>query len=558
MSDSPETSAREADQLELQALRSMARAIRGGLSVEGTVETSLDQTLALLGLHFGCVYVRRHDYLLRVASRGLSLPFGPDAIIALAAAPWAQRPFVARVGEQPSGQVPDDLGGKDWMSLPLRVDSHLVGVLLVGGYGSSPGLPPIGAARRVAASLAVAIDTAERFQQLRAILNDTRDVIFRTDLQGRLTYLNPAWQETIGEQVVVALGRRLVSYVEPDQRRRLDSGINALVPRGTVIGRQTLPFRCADQKTRWLDVQARLLRDDRGEIVGSAGVLRDVSRSVRQARELTRANQELRLRAAALEQANLELAEADRLKSEFLATVSHELRTPLGLILGYSEMLLDGIPDEPTAGQRDYLELVEAGGRRLERLIVELLDLARLEAGDMSVASEPTPLTAVIERVRDRLAPTAAGAGVALRSETQPATVLAQPDRLEQVVEILVGNAIKFHPGGGQVCLRVDLRPDAPPVLNGHPPPAGEPRYAQVTVEDDGPGIPPERLALLFRKFVQADGSDTRRHGGLGLGLVIGRALVELMGGQLELHSAGVGQGVAVGFTVPLADPAGS
>ncbi|MCC7493053.1 MAG: PAS domain S-box protein [Fimbriimonadaceae bacterium] len=545
----------DADQLELMALRTVATAVRDGMSLDGTVSYCLDQTLEHLGLDFGCLYIRRHDYLIRVASRGLSVPGAPGAVLPLTEAAWAQRPFVAQLGDGSGEHGPADLVNKAWLSLPLRIVGELVGVILVGGYGCSPAdLPPIEVGRRLAEHIAVAIDNAERFQQLRGILNDTRDVIFRTDAHGRWTYLNAAWEETIGEPVAVALGRRMQLYVAPEQRSRIGQGLEALVPRGSVIGRQTIPFQMADGKLRWMDVQARIVRSDTGQITGAAGVLRDVSVVVRQARELALTNQELRRHTGDLERVNAELAAADRLKSEFLATVSHELRTPLGMVMGYVELLLDGIPDALTSGQREYAEIALEGGRRLERLILQLLELARLEAGRVALDARPTLLLDAVDAARRAVLETAATQQLRVlpvATAVQP-LVLAEPDRLVQVAQILLDNAVKFGAAGCQVELAVDLRPGPTPQLNGALPAAGEPRFAQVTVTDHGVGISAERRPLLFRKFVQADGGDTRRHGGLGLGLVIGRALVEMMGGQLDLYSAGEGQGCAAAFTVPL------
>lgn len=542
-------------QLELLTLRAVVGAVRDGLSLDGAVEFCLDKALEHLRLDFGCLYVRRHDYLIRIASRGLGIPSGPGAILPLDEARWAQRPFVAHQGAGLGEAMPEDVGGKAWFSLPLRIGNHLAGVLLLGGYGIAPDdLPPLPSVRRVAEHLAVAIDNAERFGQTRAILNDTRDIIFRTDAQGRFTYLNSAWEETFGEPLVVALSRRVGSYVEPAHRRKLGTGLEALVPRGGVIGRQTLPFVLADGKCRWMDVQARLVRDDRGHVIGSAGVMRDVSLAVRQARDLAKANQELRERAEALERANRELAALDKLKSAFLATVSHELRTPLATLIGYAEMLQDGIPDEASPGQQEYLGYIMEGAGRLHRLIDQLLDLARIEGGALDLACVPVALDGVLREAVAATQPLADTLEVTIELLAPAAelAVTADPERLGQVVAMLLENAVKFNRPGGHVRLRVDLRPDAEPLLNGGAEPIGAPHYAQIAVDDDGIGISPESRSRLFRKFQQADGSDTREHGGLGVGLVIGKALVELMGGRIELYSPGTDAGTTVGFTIPL------
>ena len=532
----------------------MAAAVRDGLSVDGTVSHCLERTLEHLGLDFGCIYVKRHDYLIRLAVQGLngnpvSQPLsltgeggqgGPGQsdelpLIPIADAPWATRPFVAHQNEGASG--------KAWMALPLAIGPTLVGVLVLGGSGrGARDLPGLTTARRIAEPLAVAIDNAERMAGVRSLLNDTRDIIFRTDITGRWTYLNAAWQETFGTPVASALGQRAISYVQAEHRKRLGEGLEALVPRGSVVGRQTMPFVVRQGKTRWLDVQARLLFDDRGATIGAAGVLRDVSLSVRQSRELTHANQELRRRATELELANRELAEADRLKNEFLCNVSHELRTPLAVMLGYAEMLSDGLPDEPTQGQVEFLNFIAEGGRQLQRRIMDVLLVTNLDGGRVTVEPRPTPLAPLIAASAGELAAMAVGKAISIVIDDARAdlTAMVDPAKFALVLTQLMENAVKYGHRDGFVKVSLDRQVDS--VL--------------VTIEDDGEGIDPVNQERLFAKFVQADGGDTRSHGGLGLGLVIARGLLELMDGRLELTSAGEDLGTTVTVVVPAASVA--
>lgn len=542
--------------LELAALRTVARAVADGMSLDETVRFCLDETLSHLGLDFGCVYLRKHDYLLRNASRGLMVPGGPEGILPLDDAEWAKRPLLVSQGaEADRGHLPAGVSGKAWMSLPLRVRADLVGVMIVGGYGRLPSeLPPLATALRVSEHIAAAIDNAARFETVRGILNDTRDVIFRTDAEGRFTVLNDAWQETIGEPVHVALGRRFAGYVAEEQRRYLGDGVHYVVPKGCVIGRRTLAFCTADGNVRHLDVLARLLSDDRGRVVGTAGVLRDVSRTVRQAKALAEANAELRERAVALEAANRELAEADRLKSEFLATVSHELKTPLGIMLGYTEMLSDGLPDPVTPGQYEYLHAVQQSGHDLRELISNVLDLACIEAGRLVVETVAVRLDEVIELLRARVARRAheRGVTVELPAPDLPYHLTADADRLVQVLDILIDNAIKFSPDGATVTVLAEATHDPEPRAFIEADDDGG--YIALRVIDQGIGIAPEQHELLFRKFAQGDGSATRQHGGLGIGLVIARELAERMGGRLDLFSAGEGHGATAALVLPRVD----
>jgi len=545
---------RDPTQLELAALRIVAEAVRDGLSLEATVELCLERTLSCLGLDFGCIYLRRHDYFLRVASRGLGLPQGPNRLLPLEDHMWLQRPFLARSGWIPE-RTPSDLHGKAWMSIPLRIGPELVGALLVGGYDRrADELPTIASTRRLAGHLALAIDNATRQQQVKELLNDTTDIVFRTDAQGRFLYLNSAWEDVFHESAVIALGRRVASYVAPDQRRAFGTGLALLVPDGRESWRRNVPFQYHGGEPRWMEIHARLLRDDRDEVVGCAGVMRDVTQLVQQAAELAAANEGLREQAAELQAANLELERLDRLKSEFLATVSHELRTPVAIIKGYTELLLDGVPLPLDEEQAEYVEMIGSHSEHLEGLILQLLDLARIEAGTVTVEVQPIPLRPVLEAAREQLAIRAAEAGIRLcppQGEDVPA-VLAEPVRLEQAAWCLLDNAVKFGRRGGTVWCELALRDGPEPRFDAAS--ADEsPQYVQVTVRDNGIGLPPDTGEELFETFTQADSGDERQHGGLGVGLGLGKALIELMGGQIAIQSDGPGHGTTAAFTIPLA-----
>ncbi|MBI2303110.1 MAG: PAS domain-containing sensor histidine kinase [Armatimonadetes bacterium] len=539
------------DRLELLALRTAHAAVRDGQSLEAAAQICLEGALQHLGLPFGCLYVTRHEHLVRMAAHGLPAPLRGATLLPLDEAAWAWRPFASPRDRAPAGsRLPDGLPDQPWLAWPLRLGNPLVGVLILGADGE---LPDEDALQRMTPALAAAVANAVRVEATRELLHETREIVFRADAEGRWTYLNDAWQQTFGEPVAAALGCTLEAHVAPEERHKVAEGLAALVPLGSLVGRQTLPFVVDDGSIRWMEVHARVLRDDHGARVGSAGVMRDVSLPVHQAQALATAGEELRRRAEELERANLELAEADRVKTEFLATVSHELKTPLSLILGFAEMLVDGTPDEPTLGQLDYLTIIREAGQHLDHMIGELLLLAKLEAGQVEVKAEPVDLAALLANLYPGWHDRALQAELKLRPpDVATARVMADPERLRQVLEALVDNALKFNRPGGSVRVSAQrlgpfraASPDAADV-----PMAG---HLQVIVADDGLGVAPEKMDRLFRKFVQADGTDTRRHGGLGVGLVLARALVELMGGKITLYSPGEGRGTTVSFTVPLA-----
>lgn len=251
---------------------------------------------------------------------------------------------------------------------------------------------------------------------------------------------------------------------------------------------------------------------------------------------------ELRQLNSQLEAANLELAELSRVKDEFLAHTSHELRTPLNSILGFTKLILDGLCQSPEE-ERELLRDVFESGQHLLGIVNDVLDIARIEAGKLRVNIERVELRPLLEQVQTVVRVQAEAKGLRLVDETSgpelPA-VRADENRLRQVLINLLGNAIKFTDEGW-----VSLRASASQV-SGH---------VLLEVKDTGIGIPSDKQAGLFDKFKQVDTSFTRRHGGSGLGLSICRRLVEMMGGYIELESAGDGLGTAVRFTVPIDTP---
>jgi signal transduction histidine kinase/ActR/RegA family two-component response regulator len=231
---------------------------------------------------------------------------------------------------------------------------------------------------------------------------------------------------------------------------------------------------------------------------------------------------------------------ASRAKDEFLATLSHELRTPLTAILGYTGLLrMGGLA--PERAER-ALDVIERNARAQAQLVNDLLDVSRIVAGKLALAPRPVRLHALVEAALDAARPAAEAKGLALHVALDPLADAAHgdPDRLQQVVWNLLSNAVKFTPPGGRVSVEVAHVPG---------PDGG---LAELVVSDTGEGIAPDFLPHVFERFRQADGSSTRTHGGLGLGLAIVRHLVELHGGSVRAHSAGAGRGSTFTVQLPL------
>ncbi len=288
-------------------------------------------------------------------------------------------------------------------------------------------------------------------------------------------------------------------------------------------------LRRHDGQWRWLEMNAAPRFSADGRFIGLAGNSPDIT----ERREIEMAREEL-LEA---ERAARNAAEATtRMKDEFLATLSHELRTPLTTILGWSELLLQRM--EPGHPMRRGMEVIASSAMAQKRLMSDMLDLSSMLLGKVQLEVEVLDLAEQVrEAVRlQELVAQGKAQVLAVSVPPEPCPVLGDATRLQQVLWNLLANAIKFTPVEGRV--EVALRQD------------GE--HYVVDVRDNGDGIAPEFLARLFSRFSQADGTTTRRHGGLGLGLAIAQQLTELHGGAVSAESAGAGQGATFRVRLPV------
>ncbi|MDF2695049.1 MAG: Osmosensitive channel histidine kinase KdpD, partial [Labilithrix sp.] len=255
---------------------------------------------------------------------------------------------------------------------------------------------------------------------------------------------------------------------------------------------------------------------------------------------------ELQDKTTRLEQTLTRLKEVDRLKSNFLATMSHELRTPLTSIIGYSEMLAEGIAGPLAPEQQEYVRTIHAKGEQLLRLIMGLLDLSKLESGTMSLREAPAHIGTVLKEVITTLTPVARKKEVELVLDTDGVTceLAADAERLRQVFINLVDNAVKFTPKGGTITVRSRVR-DASPSNS----PSGDDdddagavllapllKEIEIRVSDTGIGIPPAERTKVFDAFYQVDSSSTREYGGTGLGLSIVKRIVDAHGGRVSVE----------------------
>ena len=273
-----------------------------------------------------------------------------------------------------------------------------------------------------------------------------------------------------------------------------------------------------------------LLKDD-----ASARLL---ERSIRYAIERKR-NESARLE---LERAHIKRAEAETAnlaKDEFLATLSHELRTPLNAIMGWTTLLRTGHLDEETREQA--LLVIDRNAKAQAQLVEDLLDVSRIVAGNFRLETIELDLSSIVRSAAETVAPSAAAKNITFQLESSSETpVCGDPMRLQQVTWNLISNAIKFSPDDNTVTVRTFSRQ------------ADSVEWAVLEVSDQGTGIAPEFLPFVFDRFRQADGSTTRRFGGLGLGLAIVKNVVELHNGRVSVSSEGVGKGTTFRVELPL------
>ena len=375
-------------------------------------------------------------------------------------------------------------------------------------------------------------EAQDELSKLSLVASKTDNAVIITDKDGFIEWVNQGFTRMTGYDPSEVLGKKPGDFLQgPLTDPKTVQGIRDLLKKKESFTAEILNYYKNGQPY-WVSLDISPICDDRGKVVRFISIQRDITQRIET--------------EEALRQAKEAADAANRAKTEFLASMSHEIRTPMNAIIGMAELLEETPLNQE---QRKLVDIFRSAGETLLNIINDILDLSKVEAGQITLESINFDLVELVEKVCEVMALRAHEKHIELAGHIMPEVpnhLVGDPGRLRQVLTNLIGNAIKFTERG-EVVLEVALAgPDQEP--------AAKPEFPTLlfTIKDTGIGIPPEKLDYVFEKFTQADASTTRRYGGTGLGLPITKRLVELMGGGITVESR-PGQGSIFSFTLTLA-----
>jgi len=372
----------------------------------------------------------------------------------------------------------------------------------------------------------------EHREWLATTLASIGDAVIATDTKGTVTLMNGVAESLTGWTSQEALGRPLATVfkiLNEDSKTEAESPVARVLRDGQIVGLANHTILISkDSREIPIDDSGAPIQSASGEITGVVLVFRDIT-------ERKRSEQEREILLEGEKTLRREAERANELKDEFFANASHELRTPLNAIVGWIRMLRSGNLNADTAASA--METIDRSAHAQTRLIEDLLDMSRILGGKLALDEQTIDVLPVVNAAVNSLRPSASAKEIRIKtiSDDGLLPVVADPTRLQQIVWNLLSNAIKFTPKGGRVA--VTLRKG--------------PAHLEISISDNGEGISPDFLPHVFERFSQADGSKTRRHRGLGLGLAIVRHLVELQGGTVSASSEGTHKGATFSVRFP-------
>jgi len=419
-------------------------------------------------------------------------------------------------------------------------EGGIIGYLLIGTDNT--------AGKEVEAAQAL-LDQQLRDQQFytRSLIESNVDALMTTDPQGIITDVN--------QQMIALTGRIRADLIGAPWRNfftdpaRADAAIARVLAEDKVSDYE-LTVRARDGAETYVSYNATAIHDRYGKLQGVFAAARDVT--------------DRRIIERTLQQKNVELEHASRMKSEFLGTMSHELRTPLNSVIGFSEALKDGLLGELTDSQKEYIGDIFTSGQHLLSLINDILDLSKVEAGMMNLEMEAVDVNLLLSNALSIVRENAGSRSIGLDLELDEQLGVTELDmrKTKQIVYNLLSNAVKFSSHGGLVSLRARQVPrssvgtleGAWPVRRFALADNEFTEFLEIRVTDGGIGISQDNMAKLFQAFTQIDSSLARRFEGTGLGLAMVKQMTELLGGSVAVASK-EGEGTCFAAWVPLRTP---
>ena len=523
---------------ELSALLAVAKTATQSLDSDKVLNDTLDESLELLGFKVGYIRILKPEEggLVVRAARGLSSPEFLANVVSLDSSRpsvgnvvFATRePYISRNIQKDRTFRHGFMAREGLVSaafVPVVSKNHVLGLMMVGSSKFHKfSKREVNLLQAFGSQLGAALENAQLYDEVRKgktyienLVENAGDAILSTDVKDRILTWNRAAEIIFGHRKEEAIGQSLAILLPPEQANDLEEIRNKVRHAGVI---RNLEVRRKRKDGVIIEVALAVspIKDGTGSVAGFLHLAKDITEKI---------HYERRLR------------DLDKLKSDFVSNVSHELRTPLTAIKASADNMLDGLVGDLSEKQTRYLARIKSNADRLARLINDLLDLSRIEAG-IKLKPRNLDLVTIAKEVTESLRPVAADKLITLTMESPDDTVTAwaDPDRVSEILMNLLGNAIKFTPTNGEVTL----------CLQG----SGN-EWVTISVADTGPGIPSDEANRIFDKFYQVTQPKKQKTMGTGLGLSITKALVEMHGGKIWLESE-VGRGSIFSFILPAAE----
>jgi PAS domain S-box-containing protein len=525
---------------DLSALLAVAETATQSLDIEKVLNDTLDKSLEILGFEVGFVRVLDADrkYMVVRAARGLHspefvsglTPVESDRLNVSRIVFETKEPYVCvDIRKNPlfRTRTMEQEGVVSTAAAPVLSKNRVLGMIVVGSRKRHEfAKRETHLLKAFGSQLGAALENAQLYDEVakgkayvESLVENAPDAILCSDLQDRIQTWNRGAEVLFGYSKEEAVGQPM-SILLPPERANQTEEMRIKVELSGSLRDLELRSRRKDGGEIFLSLSVSPIRDTEGQITGLLSVAKDISEKHRFQRRLK---------------------DLDKMKSDFVSNVSHELRTPLTAIKGSVDNMLDGITGTLNEKQTRYLGRIKSNADRLGRLITDLLDLSKIEAGKIDLRPAYLTIDALAREVAEVLRTVAAEKLISLEvlSPRGEMNVWADRDKVVQILMNLVGNALKFTPINGKVTITIDA-PDA--------------EWVKCSVVDSGPGIPADEAVKIFDKFYQLEQSNKQKAKGTGLGLAISKALVDMHGGRIWIESQ-IDEGSCFSFTLPAKRP---